>query len=398
MEGTSIHHDVVGFARALREANLVVGVDQTEIFARALGFVDPLARREVYLAARSSFVFRHEDVPVFDEVFDAFWCARGTEGRPQKVPLAPRHDPSTFHRTALVSFMSEKSKPTDPEIDLPEDTKAASDVELLQSKDFTDMTADERASLAAAIRDLRLNPAMRRTRRRVPSRRGAELDMRRIMRSASRRGGVVLTLARQGKKVKPRPLVILADISGSMELYTRVLLHFLHTVTQTHGHTETFVFGTRLTSITSQLKIRDIDHALDHAAKEIVDFAGGTRIGEAFATFNRLHAPRVLRRGAVVLVISDGWETGDLARLDAELRRLARRTHRLVWLNPLLGRAGYEPLAEGMVAALPYVDDFLPIDNLQSIRRLTEHLARLPERKGCVGRASTVTTRKRTED
>lgn len=381
MRGGGMAHEVVAFARALREANLAVGVDQTEAFARALGWIDPLSRRQLYLAARSAFVLRREDVPIFDSVFDAFWPGGSGEAKPQKVPLAPRHDPSAFHRSALVSYMSERSKPADPEIDLPEEARAASATERLQNKDFADMTAEERAALVAAIRELRLAPAMRRTRRRVPSRRGERLDMRRILRAAARRGGTAITLARDRRKIKRRPLVILADVSGSMELYTRVLLHFLHAVAHAHGLSETFVFGTRLTCITGALRIRDVDQAIDRAAAEIVDFAGGTRIGECLRAFNRVFAPRVLRRGAVVLIVSDGWETGDTRTLDFELGRLRARCNRLIWLNPLLGRTAYAPLAAGMAAALPHVDDFLPIRNLQSMRDLSQHLARLPRRK-----------------
>jgi uncharacterized protein with von Willebrand factor type A (vWA) domain len=156
-------------------------------------------------------------------------------------------------------------------------------------------------------------------------------------------------------------------------------------VTQRHARTETFVFGTRLTRITGQLQIRNVDDALDHAAREIVDFAGGTRIADCLHVFDRQHARRVLGRGAVVLVISDGWETGDPARLAAEMRRLAERAHRVVWLNPLLGRAGYEPHARGMAAALPYIDDFLPIHDLRSLHELATRLARIPRRKGGSG-------------
>jgi uncharacterized protein with von Willebrand factor type A (vWA) domain len=163
-------------------------------------------------------------------------------------------------------------------------------------------------------------------------------------------------------------------------------LQFLHGVTQHHARTETFVFGTRLTRITSQLQIRQVDAALDHASREIVDFAGGTRIADCLHVFNRLHARRVLGRGAVVLIISDGWETGDPARLGAQMRRLAERAHRVVWLNPLLGRAGYAPEVRGMAAALPYVDDFLPIHDLRSLHELAARLARLPRRKAAGSR------------
>jgi uncharacterized protein len=178
--------------------------------------------------------------------------------------------------------------------------------------------------------------------------------------------------------------VVLADISGSMELYSRILLQFLHVITRRHVHTETFVFGTRLTRITSQLQLRDVDSALDHAARAIVDFAGGTRISDCLGEFNRRHARRVLHKGAVVLFISDGWETGDTALLDVEMRRLHARCHRLVWLNPLIGRAGYEPRAQAMQIALAHIDDFLPVHNLQSLRELSWHLARIPRRKGAL--------------
>jgi uncharacterized protein with von Willebrand factor type A (vWA) domain len=159
-------------------------------------------------------------------------------------------------------------------------------------------------------------------------------------------------------------------------------LQFLHGVTQRHARTETFVFGTRLTRITSQLQIRNVDAALDHSARQIVDFAGGTRIADCLHAFERQHARRVLGRGAVVLIISDGWETGDPVRLGAEMRRLAERAHRIVWLNPLLGKAGYEPHARGMAAALAHVDDFLPVHDLRSLQVLATQLARIPRRKG----------------
>lgn len=377
---SSVYEDVVAFVRALREAHVAVGVDQAEAFARALELVDPLSPREVYLAARTSLVVRREDGAIFDGVYDDFWRARGAL-RPKKAPLAPRHDPAAFQRTALASFMSERARPTAPALDVPERARAATDIERLQRKDFSDLTADERRALERAIAEIRLQPALRRSRRRVAAARGDELDLRRVLRDAARRGGTALALFRRAKKIKRRPLVLLADISGSMELYTRVLLQLFHAVTRVHGSCETFVFGTRLTCITSQLRLRDVDDAIDAAAGEIADFAGGTRIGECLHAFGRLHGPRVLRRGAVVIIVSDGWERGDAGRLARELGLIRARCHRIIWLNPLLGRAGYEPVAAGMAAALPHIDDFLPLDNLQSVTSLSRHLAMLPKRK-----------------
>jgi len=375
--------DVVGFVRALRAAGLPVGVGQAEAFAQALAWVDPLDRRDVYLAARATLVFRREDLAVFDELFAKFFGGPSA-ARAQPTPLAPRHDRGEFFRTALVAYMSERADPLAREVEVPEASKAASHHELLQRKDFGECTAAELDAIARAMRELRFDITLRRSRRLVRARRGDRLDLPRIVRDAARRGGTVLALARRRVKLRRRPLVVLADISGSMELYSRILLQFLHGVTQRHARTETFVFGTRLTRITGPLQIRNVDAALDHAAREIVDFAGGTRIGDCLHAFDRQHARRVLGRGAVVLIISDGWETGDPAALAAEMRRLAERAYRVVWLNPLLGRAGYAPEVRGMAAALPYVDDFLPIRDLRSLQELAVELARLPRRKGAV--------------
>jgi len=380
-----IGHVVVGFVRALREAGLPVGVEQSESFAQALAWIDPLARRELYLAARATLVFRRQDHAVFDELFAAHFGGPRAAPRAQPTPLAPRHDRGEFFRTALVAYMAERVDPGAREVNIPEHHKAASSLERIQRKDFGDCTPAELETIARAMRELRLDVTLRVSRRLVRARRGDRLDLPRIVRDAARRGGTVLGLARRRAKLRRRPLVVLADISGSMELYSRILLQFLHGVTQRHARTETFVFGTRLTQITSQLQIRNIDAALDHAARQIIDFAGGTRIGDCLHAFDRLHARRVLGRGAVVLIISDGWETGDPARLGTQMRRLAERAHRVVWLNPLLGRASYAPEARGMAAALAYIDDFLPIHDLRSLQELAIQLARIPRRKGAVG-------------
>jgi len=380
--GLDLAREAVGFVRALRDAGLPVGVEQSESFAQALAWIDPLARRELYLAARATLVFRREDQAVFDERFAAYFGGPPAKPRTQATPLAPRHDRAEFFRTALVAYMAERADPNAREVDVPEHHKAASGLELLQRKDFGDCTPAELEAIARAMRDLRLDVTLRVSRRLVRARRKGRLDLPRIVRDAARRGGAVLGLARRRPKLRRRPLVVLADISGSMELYSRILLQFLHGVTRLHARTETFVFGTRLTRITSQLQIRNIDAAMGHAAREIVDFAGGTRIGDCLHAFDRLHARRVLGRGAVVLIISDGWETGDPARLGVQMRRLAERAHRIVWLNPLLGRAGYAPEARGMATALAHVDDFLPIHDLRSLQELATRLGRIPRRKG----------------
>jgi hypothetical protein len=374
--------DVVGLGRALRAAGIAVGLDQLEAFGQALVELPALGRRELFLAARATLVTRYEDLAVFADEF-ARWFGDGERATPRKMPMAPRHD-RAFVKTALGSFMAQKASITDPEVDVPDEVKAASAVEQLQRKDFALLTDAEREAIARMMRSLRLDLATRRSLRWVRARRGHRLDLAAAMRSAGRRGGAVLALPRRVRKLKRRPLVVLADISGSMELYSRLVLQFLHAVSKRHRATEVFVFGTRLTRITPQLQLRDLDAALDRASREIADYAGGTRIGECFHAFDRGHARRVVGRGAVVLVISDGLDTGAPDALAREVAALRSRSHRLVWLNPLLGAAGYRPIADGMAAALPYIDDFLPVRDLGSLDALARHLARIPQRRGAV--------------
>jgi uncharacterized protein len=215
---------------------------------------------------------------------------------------------------------------------------------------------------------------------------GRRFDMRRSLRKNTRFGGEIVELAWREHKVKPRPLVVIADISGSMEQYSRLLLHFIHTLAQGMEDVEAFVFGTRLTRITHELRTRNVDVAVNQVADLVKDWSGGTRIGESLHTFNNKWARRVLGRGAVVLIISDGWDRGDVSILRAELDRLQRSSYRLIWLNPLLGMAGYQPLTRGIMAALPYIDDFLPVHSLQSLADLGQLLTDIgsaprPERR-----------------
>lgn len=221
----------------------------------------------------------------------------------------------------------------------------------------------------------------RRTRRLRTSRRGRSLDLRQTFRRSLRTGGEPVTLARRARRWKPRPLVILCDISGSMSVYSRLLLHFIHTVANGLQNVETFVFGTRLTRITRQLERRDVDAALADVARLVQDWSGGTRIGDSLRAFNYRWARRVLGRGAVVLVISDGWDRGDVKILGQEMARLRRNCHRLIWLNPLLGQDDYRPITAGMRTALPYVDDFLPAHNLDSLFSLGKVLEQVDDER-----------------
>src|SRR5690606_31095243 len=270
----------------------------------------------------------------------------------------------------------------DPAIEVRDRSLTASDDELLRRKDFALMTPRELEALRRQFQRVRWDFATRVTRRTLPRRSGRELDLRRVPARAARAGGAVLELPRRQRKIKERPLVILADVSGSMELYTRVLLQFMHVLRQRLARVETFVFATRLTRITGELALTDIDRALDEVSASVVDFASGTRIAESLRAFNTEWAGRLLARGAVVIVMSDGWERGSASELKKEMRILRERCHRLIWLNPRLGQPRYQPRVEGMAAALEHVDDFLSCHDLQSLEAVAQHLELLPRRRG----------------
>jgi len=373
---------LVEFVQGLRRLEIPIGVDQAVSFAESFAWIDPFDRAQVYHAGRSTLVNRHQDLELFDGAFAEFWESHRRAPRPQKAPQAPRHRPEQFQRSTLVSFMAEKAKRQAKEIEVTDRTETATSVEWLQRKDFASLTEDELRALRQAMIGLRWDFSQRLSHRLVKSRRGRALDHRETLRRAARLGGVVAELPRRARKEKPRPLIILADISGSMELYSRIVLQFFHGLSQQLPGTESFVFGTRLTRVTDAFALRNVDAALDAVSEEVVDFAGGTRIAESLHTFRHQWGPRVLRRGAVVLIVSDGCETGDVEHLKREVEALQRSCYRLIWLNPRLGQKRYEPKVRGMAAALPYVDDFLPVHSFDALRQLREHLARLPKRKG----------------
>ncbi len=350
---------------------------QSASYAHALTLVDIGSREQVYYAARGLLVTRHEHLRLFDTLFNRFWRVNPpAAGQGQKTPLAPRHA-RPKQQFDVVSYMAYKARPGDREIDISDKSGTYSAAEVLQHKEFSEMTAEELETIKKLMQEMRWQISLRRTRRRVSDAKGDMLHLRRAMRSAAKYGGVPVEWWWQSRKIKQRPLVVLADVSGSMEKYARLMLQFSYGVTNNMRDVECFVFGTRLTRITLQLRLKNIDRAVEEAAREVIDWSGGTRIGESLRAFNRRWGRRVLRRGAIVLIISDGWERGDPAELAQEMRYLQRRCHRLIWLNPLLGKTTYQPLVEGMAAALPYVDDFLPVHNLQSLAELSQHLQRL---------------------
>ncbi len=371
--------NAVLFVQLLRQAGLPVSPEQSMAFAQALTYIDIGQREQVYFAARGLLVTRQENLRLFDTIFNRFWRmpSTGTESRGQRAPIAPRHRPRERKQFNVMSLMADKAREADLEIDVADKSETFSNAEILQRKEFADMTPEELTAVKRLIQEMQWQVSLRRTRRRVIAPRGNFLHLRRAMRSAAKHGGVPLHLSWQAQKIKRRPIILLADVSGSMEKYARLLLQFFFSVSHSLRNVECFVFGTRLTRITSQLKLKNIDRAIEEAALEVMDWSGGTRIGESLNMFNRQWGRRVLRRGAIVILVSDGWERGDTSLLKREMRYLQHRCHRLIWLNPHLGKPNYQPLVEGMAAALPFIDDFMPIHNLQSLNVLSEHLAKL---------------------
>jgi uncharacterized protein len=352
-------------AAFMRTGGVRIGTGEIEAAARALRAIDASQRGDVFLALRAVLCSKRTDYPVFDMAFSATFGEPGTEG-PDRAGL-PRGAELVVPRVAAPP--PEGAQPN--RVGEAEVRPAAySEVELLHEKDFAAYTDVERAQARAIIMRLAQHMPMREARRtRATRRRGVRPDLQATVRASLRHAGEPLDRRWRAHMQGPRKLVLVCDVSGSMAPYARMLLQYLHAAVATHRRVEAFVFGTRLTRITHELGIRDPDRALDRASAAVVDWSGGTRIGESLSTLNRVHGRR-LGRGSVIVVLSDGWDRGDPALLAAEMARLRRSAHRVIWLNPLKAAPDYEPLARGMAAALPHTDHFLAGNSLRSLAEL----------------------------
>lgn len=365
------------FGRMLRALSVEITPTQMVDLVDSLRYVNIGSRQDFKNSARTVLISRREHLPLFDQAFDLFWQAR-EQNALLELNLGELLQKPQEQKVEVYRRTPEKENgaqpPSDEELE-EERVLTYSDLEVLRQKDFSRLDAEEMAAVRRMMlkTEWRLEP--RRTRRTVRSSRGDLLDLRRTVRQNLRHGGELLRLARKERKVKRRPVVLLCDISGSMERYSRVLLQFIYVVTSHLDRVESFVFSTRLTRITRELRRRNIDDALREASAVVHDWAGGTRIGEAIKSFNYDWARRVLGQGAIVMIISDGWDRGDIELLEREMDRLHRSCHRLIWLNPLLGAVDYQPLVRGIKAAMPHIDDFLPVHNLASLEQLAELLA-----------------------
>ena len=374
--------NILYFARALRAAGIPVGPGAVLDALEALKTAGVGTREDFYWTLHAVFVKRHEHTILFDQAFRIFFRRRGYIDQliammmpqaPASAPQAPQAGATRVHE-ALYSGLDDKLK-KEREIEL-DARLTVSDREVLQKKDFAQMTSAEIAAAKEAMKRLVLPLAEVRTRRLAPHMRGHLIDIRRTLRASMKGGGDFIDLRFIGPKTKPPPIVALLDISGSMSQYSRVFLHFLHALTDARKRVSTFLFGTRLTNVTRALRERDPDDALASCSAAVPDWSGGTRIASSLRAFNKLWARRVLTQGAIVLLITDGLERDADDSLAFEIDRLHRSCRRLIWLNPLLRFEGFEARARGIKTMLPYVDEFRPIHNLESMTELVAALTK----------------------
>lgn len=373
--------NVAYFGRALRAAGLPVGPGDMLDAVSALEVAGVGGREDVYWTLHAVFVRRHEDHEVFDQAFRLFWRRRAPMEKliAMLSPAAPAREgekaKTTLRRVqeALFAGIGEEKPVESPKLELDARLTASAD-DVLRTRDFAQMSAQEMVEARRRIATLRMPDDEAPTRRFRPEPRGARFDMRATLRSSLATGGLFLAPRLKGPKHRPPPVVALVDISGSMGDYSRAILHFLHALSETR-RVHSFLFGTRLTNVTRALRSRDPDAALDAVAGAAKDWAGGTRIAASLHAFNKDWSRRVLAQNPVVLLITDGLERDPDARLEAEIDRLHRSCRRLVWLNPLLRYQGFEPKARGVKALLPHVDEFRPVHNLASLEALVEALS-----------------------
>ena len=378
--------NIVYFARTLRAAGLPIGPGKVLDAIRAVETAGIQRRDDFYWTLHAVFVNRRDQRELFDQAFHIFWRNPELLEKMMSMMLPqiggfeqPEDQQKTMRRVAeaiLPGFDEDNDAQPDREQVEFEATLTYSERELLQNKDFEAMTAEEIARAKKLIARMRLPIMALKTRRLAPDPAGRRVDMRRTLRASLRSGGAVIPLQRRSRQRRHPPLVVLCDISGSMSRYSRMLLHFLHALTNDRDRVHTFLFGTRLTNVTRYLRYRDIDIALDKVGQAVEDWSGGTRIGHSLHDFNQAWSRRVLGQGAVVLLITDGLDRDAGTGLEAEIERLHKSCRRLIWLNPLLRFEGFQPKSIGIKAILPHVDEFRPVHNLDSLAELAMALSR----------------------
>jgi len=366
--------NLIVFGRLLRRVGFDVPVGRVLDLTEALTHVNVSARDEVFHTCRALLVQRHEQLGLFEDLFDAFWRDHANPFATQGATVSDaRTTAARVSATAGVLPPEEGSAEDGADQPVEGVFQTWSEIGGLAHKDFADFTPAEMTRARIALERLDWIPGERRTRRWIRGR-GPRIDLRRALMRSLRTGGEVITLPTRRRRSRPRPLVLLCDVSGSMDRYSRMLLHFAHGLAHRRGRLEVFLFATGLTRVTRQIRLRRLQEAVDAVSDVVPDWSGGTRIGPALRQFHQRWARRVLHQAPVVLLISDGWDRGDPHVLREQVARLQRSCHRLIWLNPLIGTVNYAPLTRGLQAALPYVDDFLAARTLTDLAELAVHL------------------------
>ena len=375
-----ILHNILLFGHLLRRLGLNVHEGRMVDAVRVLEDIGMTRRVDVRSALRTLLVHRKDDLPLFDEAFDVFWRQR--KDRMSSMDLRSMGEQRRYRRVEAGpprpgqpdDGSNSENRDAEEQYDRIDLTRTFSTREVLREKDFAEFTPEEVRQARQLMALLQWNPGLRLTRRQERGK-GPRLDVRRTLRYSTQYGGEFLRLKTRRRKEKARRLVVICDVSGSMERYTRMLLHLIHSLySGLESQVEAFLFATRLTRITKQLGQHDIDQAVGEVARAVPDWSGGTRIGAALREFNFRWARRTLGWGSIVLIVSDGWDRGEPEALGEEMARLQRSCRRLIWLNPLAGAEDYEPLTQGMRAAAPYIDDLLPVHNLAALLDLARHL------------------------
>jgi hypothetical protein len=385
LNGELIIAGVAQLGRALRDAGAPVGPSRIQDAVEALGCVALRERDEVYWALRCTLTSRHEDIEMFDAAFRRLVeqpsPADDIDLNPGANPKPPTPPPPDAPADSQDSALGETELQEPDRDEEPEQVEAGmrwSAVERLRELDFANYTGEELQRAARLMERIARAVPLRRSRRYRSAAEGRAFDTRRTLRQAMRTEGYPLARQWRAPRLKPRRLVFVVDVSGSMQPYARAMIMFLQASVRAGRRVEAFTLGTRLTRVTRELEVRDPDRALRAATRVVRDWAGGTRIGENLHALNERWGRMGITRGAVVVIVSDGWERGEIASLVTEMQRLQRAAHTVVWVNPLAGEPGYEPLAQGMAASLPYIDRFLPGHNLRSFETLAEVFEALP--------------------
>lgn len=381
--GGAFAENIAHFVRLLRAAGLRLGPGKSIDAVRAVEIAGIRRRDDLYWTLFSVLVNRRDQRELFDQAFHIFWRDPKIMERMMALLLPEAEGAADPKKSAVSQRLRQallpgrgESKPSQEPKDVDIDaTLTFSADELLQKKDFADMSAEELEAAKAALRHIEWPFRPARTRRLKPDTRGHRIDLRASIQASLRTGGTIIPLKRKSAGERPPPLVVLCDISGSMSQYSRMFLHFMHALSNDRSRVHSFLFGTRLTNISRLLRQRDVDKALAAVSERVPDWSGGTRIGATLAEFNRLWSRRVLGQGAVVLLLTDGLDRDGGAGLSREIERLHKSCRRLIWLNPLLRWDGFEPKAAGIRTLLPQVDDFRPVHNLSSIADLAAALS-----------------------